>query len=56
MALTKEEVKEAFREAVLKQYEDIPPKEEIEYIPSEKFKKNMEKLIESLRAAGDKEL
>ena len=32
MALTKEQVKEAFREVAMREYEDIPPKEEIKHI------------------------
>lgn len=56
MALTKEQVKEAFREAVLKDYEDVPPADEIDHVFSARFYQNMKKLIDSLRAAGDKEL
>lgn len=45
MALTKEEVKKAFREVMAKDYADVPPKEEIEYTPSPRAKAKMEAFL-----------
>lgn len=49
MALTKEEVREAFREAVAKDYADVPPKDEIEHEFSPEFYAKMNALIEEQR-------
>lgn len=49
MALTKEEVREAFREAVAKDYADVPPTDEIEHEFSPEFYAKMNALIEEQR-------
>ncbi len=45
MAMSKDEFKNAFREAVSKQYSHIPAEDEIDFEFSEKFKKKMDKHI-----------
>lgn len=50
MALTKEEVREAFREAMQKQYADVPPAEEIDHEFSPEFLLKMKNLMDALRS------
>lgn len=45
MAMTKEEVKEAFREVMARAYADIPDKDAIDHQFSPEFYEKMEKLI-----------
>ena len=49
MALTKEEVREAFREAMAKDYADVPPENEINHEFSPEFYAKMDALIEEQR-------
>ena len=46
MALSKEEVRNAFREVALREYADVPPAEEIDHVFSERFLSSMAALIE----------
>ena len=45
MAMTKEEVKNAFREAMARDYADVPSKDSIDYHFSPEFYEKMDKLI-----------
>lgn len=46
MALTREQVKEAFREAAVKEFEHIPPEDEIDYTFSPEYCARRDSLIE----------
>lgn len=46
MALSKEDVRNAFREVALQEYADIPPADEINHVFSERFLSSMAALIE----------
>ena len=45
MALSREEVRNAFREVALREYADVPPAEEIDHVFSERFLSSMAALI-----------